>query len=172
MCLWSIENTQKKWFLLMKIISKNQGRPDWPASLHAHRPPKSLHRSGKKGISSRVHGFAHVFSNPNPIDLFWIFVQMPLKLDVKCLGWLANPMLSIFMSLLLEPAVSPRHCPHTCCCRLLRCPRTSQRSGIPGSVHAVETPTHSDHAVVSKTRHKTNERRVWYFAAVAWDNGI
>ena len=150
----------------------NQDQPDWPASLHAHRPPKSLHRSGKKGISSRVHGFAPVFSNPNPIDLFWIFVQMPLKLDVKCLGWLANPMLSIFMSLLLEPAVSPRHCPHTCCCRLLRCPRTSQRSGIPGSVHAVETPTHSDHAVVSKTRHKTNERRVWYFAAVAWDNGV
>ena len=68
------------------------------------------------------------------------------------------------MPILSAPAVFAQPQPHTCCCRLPRCQWASQRSGIPGTVHAVETPTRWDHAVESETNGKTNEWSVWYLA--------
>ena len=90
-------------------------------------------------------------------------------------GCLANPLLSIFMSFLIDPTVSPRHRPHTCCCRLLRFRCTSQCSGVPGSVHAMDTSTHCDPAMESETQGHTNDCRNWYLelcCAVAWKNDV
>ena len=90
------------------------------------------------------------------IHIVWSAVGIPLELGVEWYGPLTNLLLPV---LYVNPEW-PSLCPHnptrtTCCCRLLRFRCTSQRGGIPGTDHAMDTPTNCDHAWESETKEES-----------------